>query len=116
MRNFLRKIFKNKEKEVTLQKTTAKVIPIFNKEQEYNDLEENHSKFFNTELSPKEKMQPKIGDTKFSNIENVTPSRSQNFFLNDKESLLLLECKPNSAAAEEENDDNYVMEQHNDIY
>lgn len=62
----------------------AKIIPLKNPNQEYEDLNEKHSDFFNNP-SPVIQMQSKIGKNNFSNIEDVTLSRSNTLFSNAPE-------------------------------
>lgn len=64
----------------------AIVVPIFNKNTEYIDLNKKHKRFFENspELSPTMQLQPKFGRDQqveiLSHISDVTPSRSQRFF------------------------------------
>lgn len=84
-------------KEVTVvepPKQIAQIIPLYNKNQEYEDLQEKHKDFFNNS-SPIQQLQSKIGNTS-PNIEDVTQSRSDKFF-NEAPSMKL-----NSLREEEE--------------
>jgi len=69
-----------------MHKEQARVIPLVNKEQEFEDLEENHKEFFDTSLSPTEQLQPNLGRKStnhiLANIADVNPSRSTRFFQN----------------------------------
>jgi hypothetical protein len=64
----------------------ARVIPLINKDQEYDDLHDKHEAFFNMEESPIEQLQPRLGGKTsnhlLANIADVVDSRSNRFFQN----------------------------------
>lgn len=80
--NIFEKIF-GKTSSVMIAETPTKsvVVLIFDKEQEYRDLQEIHNEFFSEKKSPKLLMQSSIGQTS-ANIADVLPSRSDVFFMN----------------------------------
>ena len=77
----LEKIFKKTAK-VDVQTTVVSGEQlVFDKEQEYKDLSVKHSEFFENKNSPKNQMQSNISELP-SNIEDITPSKSDIFFQN----------------------------------
>ncbi len=78
------KLFGKKQEEI---KEQAIVVPMFDKDLEFKDLEKKHAAFFNQEVElPVIQMQSKIGNNEeqqvqlLAHISDVNMSRSQKFF------------------------------------